>query len=55
MTVVDTHCRIGKVRLKGSRNISKHLPLKSIRVFQELTAAKLRASSSILDDEGKGV
>ena len=33
---MDTHCKIGRVRLKGSRSVAKRLPLKLIRTSLKL-------------------
>lgn len=32
----DTHCKIGRVRLKGSRSVARVLPLKLIQTTMKL-------------------
>lgn len=36
--MIDPHCKIGRVRLKGSRKITTRLPKKAIAVALELKA-----------------
>ena len=43
-TSIDPHCRIGRVRLKGSRSVAKVLPLKLIRTSLQLAAELKRTA-----------
>ncbi len=36
---MDPHCRIGRVQLKGARNIASRLPRKALGVYLQLKAA----------------
>lgn len=43
--MIDPHCRIGRVRLKGKRNISTRLPSKTIEVALKLRTAIQRGAT----------
>ena len=50
---VDPHCRIGRVRLKGSRSVAKNLPLKLIQTSRKLKE-ELASTIPLTDKQREG-